>query len=77
LNGKEVTLRKRMHAEIADSLTLMTMLLPATPILKINDTLSAKEVFATLSKTRKNLPFLYGETKTDVLNNGTVFVYTR
>lgn len=77
LNGNEVSLRKRMHAEIADSLTLMTMLLPATPILKINDTLSAKEVFATLSEARKNLPFLYGETKTDTLNNGTVFVYTR
>ena len=66
-----------MHTDIADSLILMTMLLPATPILKVNDTLSAKEAFAALSEARQNLPFLYGETKMNVLNNGTVFVYTR
>ncbi|OXU28826.1 hypothetical protein TSAR_016821 [Trichomalopsis sarcophagae] len=76
-NGKETSLRKRIHAEIADSLTLMTMLLPATPILKLNDTISAKDAFATLAETRKSKPFLYGDTKTYVLNNGTVFVYTR
>ena len=62
--------------EIADSLTLMTLLLPGTPILKLNDTLSAKDAFATITKARTLQPFLYGDTETSVIN-GTVFVYTR
>ncbi|XP_076234628.1 CD98 heavy chain [Calliopsis andreniformis] len=76
LNGKERSLRQRMPADIADSLTLMTLLLPGTPILKLNDTLSAKDAFATLSKARQSSTFLYGETILKTVN-GSVFVYTR
>ncbi|XP_031833679.1 CD98 heavy chain [Nomia melanderi] len=76
LNGKRNTLRQRMPADIADSLTLMTLLLPGTPILTLNDTLSAKDAFATLSKARESVTFLYGETLPRTVN-GTVFAYTR
>lgn len=65
-----------MPADIADSLTLMILLLPGTPVLKLNDTLSAKDAFATLSKARESLTFLYGETMLKTIN-GSVFVYTR
>lgn len=65
-----------MPADIADSLTLMILLLPGTPVLKLNDTLSAKDAFATLSKARESLTFLYGETMLNTIN-GSVFVYTR
>lgn len=65
-----------MPADIADSLALMTLLLPGTPIFKLNDTLSAKDAFATLSKARHSLTFLYGETTLKTVN-GSVFVYTR
>lgn len=65
-----------MPADIADSLTLMVLLLPGTPVLKLNDTLSAKDAFATLSKARESLTFLYGETMLNTIN-GSVFVYTR
>ncbi|KAG7200174.1 hypothetical protein KM043_000609 [Ampulex compressa] len=76
LNGKQHSLRERMPTEIADSITLMTLLLPGTPILRFNDTLSAKDSFATLSKVRSSVTFLYGDTSTKIVN-GTVFVYTR
>ncbi|XP_076637596.1 CD98 heavy chain [Colletes latitarsis] len=76
LNGKQNNMRQRMPADIADSLTLMTLLLPGTPILQLNDTLSARDAFATLSKARHSLTFLYGET-TLMTVNGSVFVYTR
>ncbi|XP_020293571.1 maltase 1-like isoform X2 [Pseudomyrmex gracilis] len=76
LNGKQHALRQRMPAEIASSVTLMTMLLPGTPILRLNDTMSAKDAFATLSSARSSLTFLYGETTTRIVN-GTVFVYAR
>lgn len=65
-----------MPADIADSLTLMILLLPGTPVLKLNDTLSVKDAFATLSKARESLTFLYGETMLKTIN-GSVFVYTR
>lgn len=65
-----------MPADIADSLTLMTLLLPGTPVLKLNDTLSAKDAFTTLCKTRQSLTFLHGETMLKTVN-GSVFVYTR
>ncbi|XP_066598365.1 amino acid transporter heavy chain SLC3A1 [Prorops nasuta] len=76
LNGKERPLRKRVPTDVADSLTLMTLLLPGTPILKLNDTTSAKEAFTLLSKARSGLTFLYGETTLKTVN-GSVFVYTR
>ncbi|XP_053985103.1 neutral and basic amino acid transport protein rBAT [Hylaeus volcanicus] len=76
LNGKKSSLRQRMPGDIADSLTLMTLLLPGTPVLKLNDTLSAKEAFATLAKSRHSSTFLYGETSFKTVN-GSVFVYTR
>ncbi|XP_043512053.1 neutral and basic amino acid transport protein rBAT-like isoform X1 [Frieseomelitta varia] len=76
INGKKLSLRERMPADIADSLTLMTLLLRGTPVLLINDTLSAKDAFATLSKARQSLTFLHGETMLRTIN-GSVFVYTR
>ncbi|KOX71035.1 Maltase 2 [Melipona quadrifasciata] len=76
INGKKLSLRERMPADVADSLTLMTLLLRGTPVLTINDTLSAKDAFATLSKARQSLTFLHGETMLRTIN-GTVFVYTR
>ncbi|XP_046144819.1 neutral and basic amino acid transport protein rBAT-like isoform X2 [Osmia bicornis bicornis] len=76
INSKKQSLRQRMPADIADSLTLMTLLLPGTPILKLNDTLSAKDAFATLTKARQSSTFLHGETMLRIVN-GSVFVYTR
>ncbi|KOC61981.1 Neutral and basic amino acid transport protein rBAT [Habropoda laboriosa] len=76
INGKQRTLRERMPADIADSLTLMTLLLPGTPVLKLNDTLSAKGAFATLAKARESSTFLHGETLLKTVN-GSVFAYTR
>ncbi|XP_017883061.1 neutral and basic amino acid transport protein rBAT isoform X2 [Ceratina calcarata] len=76
VNGDKRDLRARMPADIADSLTLMTLLLPGTPVLKLNDTLSAKQAFATLSKARQSSTFLYGETMVKTVN-GSVLVYTR
>lgn len=77
LNGNEKPLRQRMPADIADSITLMTLMLPGTPILKLNDTLSkAKSVFAKLTAERSKETFLYGDFKSYIVN-GTVFVYTR
>ncbi|XP_058789888.1 neutral and basic amino acid transport protein rBAT [Phymastichus coffea] len=77
LSGKAVPLKKRIAAGVAESLILMTMLLPVTPIIKYHDIRSNNTAFTTLLETRKNSAFLFGDTKTDVLNNGTVFVYTR
>ena len=76
INSKKQSLRQKMPADIADSLTLMTLLLPGTPILKLNDTLSAKDAFATLTKARQSSTFLHGETMLRIVN-GSVFVYTR
>ncbi|CAK9822740.1 Neutral and basic amino acid transport protein rBAT [Anthophora retusa] len=76
LNGQKRTLRERMPADIADSLILMTLLLPGTPVLKLNDTLSAKDAFVTLAKARESLTFLHGETMLKTIN-GSVFAYTR
>lgn len=76
INTKTQSMRQRMPADIVDSLTLMTLLLPGTPILRLNDTLSAKDAFATLSKARESSTFLYGETMLETVN-GSVFVYTR
>ncbi|XP_011310013.1 neutral and basic amino acid transport protein rBAT isoform X2 [Fopius arisanus] len=78
LNGKERALRDRMPSPVADSLILMSVLLPGTPVFKLNDTLSspARAAFATLSEKRSDEIFLYGDFHTDIVN-GTVFVYTR
>ncbi|XP_035742845.1 neutral and basic amino acid transport protein rBAT-like isoform X1 [Vespa mandarinia] len=76
VNGEQYSLRQRMAGDIADSITLMFMLLPGTPILRLNDTLSAKNAFAILAKARTSATFLYGETDLRVVN-GSVFVYTR
>ncbi|XP_023315849.1 neutral and basic amino acid transport protein rBAT-like isoform X2 [Trichogramma pretiosum] len=59
------------------ALIYMAMLLPGTPILNINDSLPYKESFAKLTKARQNVQFQHGKTSTYVLNNGTVFSYTR
>lgn len=70
-----------MPAPVADSLTLMSLLLPGTPVLKLNDALlndsvSAKSTFATLAEKRNEDIFLNGDFDTAIIN-GTVFVYTR
>lgn len=76
INGQKQSLRERMPADIADSLTLATMLLPGTPILRIKDITSAGNAFQTLAKARQSLTFLHGETMIKTVN-GSVFVYTR
>ncbi|KAL0109298.1 hypothetical protein PUN28_014411 [Cardiocondyla obscurior] len=76
VNGKQRSLRQRMPKDNADSIVLMTMLLPGTPILRLEDVTSAKDAFATLSSARNSLTFLYGNTTLRIVN-GTVFVYAR
>ncbi|KYN34075.1 Maltase 1 [Trachymyrmex septentrionalis] len=76
VNGKQLSLRQRMPKEVADSIVLMTMLLPGTPILRMDDVMSAKDAFATLSSARSGLTFLHGNMTLRIVN-GTVFVYTR
>ncbi|KAK0090929.1 hypothetical protein PV326_003990 [Microctonus aethiopoides] len=77
VNGGARPLRKRMPADIADSVILMTLLLPGTPIFKLNDTLSsARKEFAILSAKRSEDTFLYGDFNSYIIN-GTVFAYTR
>ncbi|XP_011155525.2 maltase 1 isoform X2 [Solenopsis invicta] len=76
VNGKQLSLRQRMPKEVADSIVLMTMLLPGTPILRLDDVMSAKDAFATLSSARSGLTFLHGNTTLRIVN-GTVFVYAR
>ncbi|KYM93520.1 PREDICTED: maltase 1-like isoform X2 [Cyphomyrmex costatus] len=76
VNGKQLSLRQRMPEKVADSIVLMTMLLPGTPILRMNDVMSAKDAFATLSSARSSLTFLHGNTTLRIVNE-TVFVYTR
>ncbi|XP_076763343.1 CD98 heavy chain [Xylocopa sonorina] len=76
MNSKKYKLRETIPADIINSLTLMTMLLPGTPVLDFNDVISAKDSFATLSKARQSLTFLHGETMLKTVN-GSVFVYTR
>lgn len=66
-----------MPADIADSIILMTLLLPGTPIFKLNDTLSSvKKEFAILAAKRSEDTFLYGDFNSYIIN-GTVFAYTR
>lgn len=81
MNAEGINLRDRIKTEEADSAILMTMLLPATPILKLNDLkindTKYKDAFTAITKARAGPSFLYGTTKTHVLNNGTVFAYTR
>lgn len=76
LNGKQHSLRHRMSKNVADSFTLMTMLLPGTPILRLIDVMSVKHTFAIASNARKGLTFLHGSTTFRVINE-TVFVYAR
>ncbi|TGZ32726.1 amino acid transporter heavy chain SLC3A1 [Temnothorax longispinosus] len=76
VNGKQRSLRQRMPKDVADSIVLMTMLLPGTPILREEDVMSAKDAFATLSSARSSLTFLHGNTTLRIVN-GTVLVYAR
>ncbi|XP_014470018.1 PREDICTED: neutral and basic amino acid transport protein rBAT-like isoform X2 [Dinoponera quadriceps] len=76
VNGKVRTIRERMPNDVADSITLMTMLLPGTPIFQLSDVRSTKDAFTILAKVRSMPTFLYGDTMTRVVNE-TVFVYTR
>ncbi|XP_011640233.1 maltase 1 isoform X1 [Pogonomyrmex barbatus] len=76
VNGKQLSLRQRMPKDVADSIVLMTMLLPGTPILQLEDVMSAKDAFATLSNARSSLTFLHGNMTLRIVN-GTVFVYAR
>ncbi|XP_011867618.1 PREDICTED: maltase 2-like [Vollenhovia emeryi] len=76
VNGKQRSLRQRMPKDVADSIVLMTMLLPGTPILRLDDVMSAKDAFAILSSARSGLTFLHGNTTLRIVN-GTVFVYAR
>jgi len=76
VNGKQLSLRQRMSREVADSIVLMIMLLPGTPILQFDDVTSAKDAFAILSSARSSLTFLHGNTTLRIVN-GTVFVYAR
>ncbi|XP_012256819.2 alpha-glucosidase isoform X2 [Athalia rosae] len=76
LNNVERPLHERMPDQVAESLTLMTLLLPGTPILSLAQTKYPGDAFEILTKERSVSAFLYGETKTDIVN-GTVFVYTR
>ncbi|XP_063977502.1 amino acid transporter heavy chain SLC3A1 [Diachasmimorpha longicaudata] len=80
LNGDKTALRNRTLPAVAESLTLMSLLLPGTPVLKLNDVLhekdSEKTAFATISEKRNDEIFLNGDFHSDIVN-GTVFVYTR
>ncbi|XP_008555239.1 maltase 2 [Microplitis demolitor] len=75
VNGK-TPLRKRMEPDVADSLITMSLLLPGTPILKLNDVLPAREYFGALVEKRYEDTFLYGNFTSHIIN-GTVFAYTR
>ncbi|KAG8036861.1 hypothetical protein G9C98_004183 [Cotesia typhae] len=75
INGKK-RLRSRMNPDIADSIILMSLLLPGTPILKLNDVLPAKKYFSTLAALRYEDQFLYGNFSSHVINE-TVFAYVR
>lgn len=87
MNGKDKSLRNRTSPEEADSLMLMTLLLPATPILELNDikindlknnNTDNIKAFSRLTEARQDeISFLHGVTGTYALNNGSVFVYTR
>ncbi|GAB1862767.1 alpha-glucosidase [Camponotus japonicus] len=76
LNGKQHPLKHRMPNNVANSFTLMTMLLPGTPILRLGNVMSLKDTFAILSNARRGLTFLHGSTTFRVINE-TVFVYAR
>jgi len=76
VNGKQLSLRQRMPKDVADSIVLMMMLLPGTPILRLEDVMSARDAFETLSRARSGLTFLHGNTTLRIVNE-TVFVYTR
>lgn len=76
VNGKQLSLRQRMPQEVANSIVLMTMLLPGTPILRLDDVMSVKDAFTTLSNVRSSITFLHGNTTLRIVN-GTVFVYAR
>lgn len=75
LNGKYI-LRERVSADVADSIILMTMLLPGTPILRLKDIKPIEEAFITLSNARRGSTFLHGNITSKIIN-GTVFVYER
>ncbi|XP_032684474.1 neutral and basic amino acid transport protein rBAT isoform X2 [Odontomachus brunneus] len=76
VNGKVHSIRERMPRDVADSITLMTMLLPGTPIFRLSDVRSTKDAFKILSNARTTPTFLYGNTMTRIVQKD-VFVYTR
>ncbi|XP_012223459.1 alpha-glucosidase [Linepithema humile] len=76
LNSKQHILRELVPTDTADSIILMTMLLPGTPILRLNDTKSIEKAFTTLSNARRGLTFLHGNMTSKIINE-TVFVYER
>ncbi|XP_033216540.1 neutral and basic amino acid transport protein rBAT isoform X2 [Belonocnema kinseyi] len=77
LNGKSRSLRARVSPQVADSLTLMTLLLSGTPIVRYSDATAAKAAFAEVTKKRTAPAFLFGDIKTHIINNTQVFAYTR
>lgn len=77
INGNSRSLRSRVTEPIAESITLMVLLLPGTPVFKYKDVISIRETFAEVSRKRETDGFKYGKTKTFVVNNTQVFAYTR
>lgn len=78
INGRGKSLRQRVGKDVAESLILMTLLLPGTPIVKYRDvTPTIEKAFVAVSEKRKSPAFLHGETKTYVMNNTEIFAYTR
>ncbi|KAJ8673180.1 hypothetical protein QAD02_004442 [Eretmocerus hayati] len=56
LNGGKVDLRRRINSQTAESITLMTLLLPATPILNVNNILFIKNMSAPDAAFNKDIP---------------------
>ncbi|XP_046741249.1 neutral and basic amino acid transport protein rBAT isoform X2 [Diprion similis] len=75
LNNPQRPLHERMPVEVAESLTLMTLLLPGTPILSINQTQYNGTAFSNIIQLRHKPSFTHGVITHGVFN-GTVFAYT-
>lgn len=77
INGRYQPLRSRVPEPMAESITLMVLLLPGTPVFKYKDVITIRDAFDEVSKKRETDGFKYGETKTYVMNNTQIFAYTR
>nr|XP_046480665.1 neutral and basic amino acid transport protein rBAT isoform X1 [Neodiprion pinetum] len=75
LNNPHRPLHERMPAEVAESLTLMILLLPGTPILSIDQTQYNGTAFSNIIQLRHKPSFTHGVITHGVFN-GTVFAYT-